>query len=104
MKKVEEISTLRGQMMKDNIQAILEAKSVLTPEQQKKVREYMESWFSRGGWSAHWREHHRRDPMWDPTALETCRHGPRNHPQTDRQSVSVLTSPPTEWCLKEKLR
>jgi Spy/CpxP family protein refolding chaperone len=52
MKKAEAITRLRGQMMKNGIQAILDAKDVLTPEQQKKVRDLMESRFMRGAWGA----------------------------------------------------
>jgi Spy/CpxP family protein refolding chaperone len=43
LKKVQDISSLRGEMMKAHIEALLEAKSVLTPEQQKKLREFFES-------------------------------------------------------------
>ncbi len=41
-KKVQEISDLRGQMMKQHIEALLQAKSVLTPEQQKKIETFLE--------------------------------------------------------------
>jgi len=41
MKKVEEISKLRGEMMKEHAEALLAAKSVLTPEQQKKIRSFI---------------------------------------------------------------
>jgi Spy/CpxP family protein refolding chaperone len=37
LKKVQEISDLRGGMMKHNAEAILAAKAVLSPEQQRKV-------------------------------------------------------------------
>jgi len=37
LKKVQEISDLRGEMMKHNVEAILAAKAVLSPEQQRKV-------------------------------------------------------------------
>jgi uncharacterized membrane protein len=37
LKKVQEISELRGEMMKRNVEAILAAKAVLSPEQQRKV-------------------------------------------------------------------
>ena len=77
MQKVEEITSLRGEMMKNGIQAILEAKSVLTPEQQKKVREFMENRFSRSGWGARWREY-RRGAMMRPQ-------GPRNMPPSPEQ-------------------
>lgn len=46
MKKVQEISNLRGEMMKQHIDGLLAAKAVLTPEQQKKFRTLMER---RGG-------------------------------------------------------
>jgi Spy/CpxP family protein refolding chaperone len=43
MTKVQELSSLRGQVMKAHIEALLAAKSVLTPEQQKKVRSFIEN-------------------------------------------------------------
>ena len=43
MKKVQEISGLHGEMMQHHVAALLDAKAVLTPEQQKKVRTFMES-------------------------------------------------------------
>lgn len=43
MKKVQEISSLRGEMMQAHVSALLDAKAVLTPEQQKKVRAFVES-------------------------------------------------------------
>ncbi|MBZ5565982.1 MAG: Spy/CpxP family protein refolding chaperone [Acidobacteriia bacterium] len=43
MKKVQEISDLRGQEMKQHIQALLEAQKVLTPEQRKKIRQFIEN-------------------------------------------------------------
>jgi Spy/CpxP family protein refolding chaperone len=39
LKKVQEISTLSAQSMKQRVEALLDAKAVLTPEQQKKIRE-----------------------------------------------------------------
>lgn len=42
MKKVQEVSDLRGQMMKQHVEALLAAKTVLTPEQQKKIRAFIE--------------------------------------------------------------
>lgn len=49
MKKVDELSNLRGQMMKERIEALLAAKNVLTPEQQKKIRTFMERRAGFGG-------------------------------------------------------
>lgn len=42
MKKIDEISALRTEMMKRNMEALLSAKTVLTPEQQKKIRSFIE--------------------------------------------------------------
>jgi len=42
MKKIQEISNLRAELMKQHVAALLDAKSVLTPEQQKKIRTFME--------------------------------------------------------------
>jgi len=41
MKKVQEISDLRGQMMKQRIESLLASKAILTPEQQQKIRAFM---------------------------------------------------------------
>ncbi len=43
MKKLDEIAALRSEMMKQRVNALLDAKNVLTPEQQKKVRTFLES-------------------------------------------------------------
>lgn len=60
LKKVQQISELRGQMMKNNVQALLEAKTVLTPEQQEKIRQFIGARFSGRAWGHHGRwEHHR---------------------------------------------
>jgi len=48
LKKVQEISNLRGEMMKHNVEAILAAKAVLSPEQQKKVMLFIENWEAGG--------------------------------------------------------
>jgi Spy/CpxP family protein refolding chaperone len=42
MKKIDEISALRTEMAKQDVSALLQAKSVLTPEQQKKIRDFIE--------------------------------------------------------------
>ena len=43
MKKVQEISDLRAQMMRQHMESLLAAKTILTPEQQKKMRSFMAS-------------------------------------------------------------
>lgn len=53
MKKVQEISELRGQKMKQHMETLLTAKSVLTTEQQKKLRSFREN----RGFGAPGREH-----------------------------------------------
>jgi len=50
MKKVQEISDLRGQMMKQRVDSLLTAKTVLTPEQQKKMRAFMRERAFAGRW------------------------------------------------------
>lgn len=42
MKTVQDISDSRGRMMKQQVGALLAAKEVLTPEQQKKIRNFIE--------------------------------------------------------------
>lgn len=66
MKKVQQISELRGQMMKNNVQALLEAKRVLTPEQQEKVRQFIEQRFRERGWRNSRTEHYRGRMMTRP--------------------------------------
>jgi uncharacterized membrane protein len=48
LKKVQEISDLRGQMMKHNVEAILAAKTVLSPEQQRKLLFIIENRYEGG--------------------------------------------------------
>lgn len=43
LKKVQEISDLRGQLMKSYVEAILSAKAVLSPEQQRKIVSFIEN-------------------------------------------------------------
>ena len=40
MKKVQEVSALSGQLMQQHVHALLTTKTILTPEQQKKIREF----------------------------------------------------------------
>jgi len=49
MSKVGELSDLRGQMMKQHVEALLAAKALLTPEQQKKMRSFIENRAAFGG-------------------------------------------------------
>ncbi len=49
MKKVQEISEVRGQMMRQHVESLLAAKSVLTPEQQQKFRSLRAGRARRGG-------------------------------------------------------
>ncbi len=43
LKKVDELSALRGQIAKQHMEAMLSARSLLTPEQQKKLRSFREN-------------------------------------------------------------
>jgi Spy/CpxP family protein refolding chaperone len=44
LKKVDEVSALTGTLMKQHVEALLSAKTVLTPEQQQKIRELSANW------------------------------------------------------------
>jgi Spy/CpxP family protein refolding chaperone len=66
MKKVQEMSELRGQMMKNNVQALLDAKSVLSPEQQERVRQFIGEHFREQGLGRSRMEHHRGRMMTRP--------------------------------------
>ncbi len=48
IKKIEEVSALRGDLMKQRIEGLLKAKTILTPEQQKKIRTFIEERGARG--------------------------------------------------------
>jgi Spy/CpxP family protein refolding chaperone len=50
MKKVQEISDLRGQIMKQHVESMLALKTVLTPEQQQKLRALRARGGRAGGW------------------------------------------------------
>jgi Spy/CpxP family protein refolding chaperone len=51
LRKVQEISELRGQMMRERVESLLAAKSVLTPEQQQRIRAFRsERRGRRGAW------------------------------------------------------
>lgn len=65
LKKAQEISDLRGQMMKQHLGALLAAKDVLTPEQQKKIRSFIGGHLAQGaGWGG--RPEGRGGPMGRP--------------------------------------
>jgi Spy/CpxP family protein refolding chaperone len=49
MKKVQEISDLRAQQMRSHVESMLAAKTILTPEQQKKIHAMMADRMSRRG-------------------------------------------------------
>ena len=57
MKKVQEISELRGQRMKQHMETLLAARNVLTPEQQKKLRSFRENRGFGGPGREHMMEH-----------------------------------------------
>ena len=66
MKKVQEISELRGQMMKYNVQALLKAKALLSPEQQERVRQFIGERFHNRGWGQGRMQHNRGGTMTRP--------------------------------------
>lgn len=49
MKKVQEISDLRAQTMRSHVESMLAAKTILTPDQQKKIHAMMADRMSRRG-------------------------------------------------------
>jgi len=63
LKKVQEISDLHGEMMKHNVEAILAAKTVLSPEQQKKIFFLIESREASGPGGEAWRSMRARPPQ-----------------------------------------
>ncbi len=62
MKKVQEISDLRAQMMRQHVESMLAAKTILTPEQQKKIHAMMAERMSRRGEGFRHRRGFRRGP------------------------------------------
>ncbi len=62
MKKTQEISTLLGELIKQHVDALLTAKTVLTPEQQKKVRTLIESRMGGEMFGGMMREHRMERP------------------------------------------
>lgn len=67
MQKLDEINALRGKIAKQRVEALLSARGVLTPEQVKKVRTFMESGgFGHGperGTKMQWRGNPNRRPQ-----------------------------------------
>ncbi|HXW14046.1 MAG TPA: Spy/CpxP family protein refolding chaperone [Terriglobia bacterium] len=49
MQKLDEVNALRGKMEKQHVETLLSARSVLTPEQLKKVKAFMENRGAAGG-------------------------------------------------------
>ena len=49
MQKLDEVNALRGKMEKQHVETMLSARSVLTPEQLKKVKAFMENRGAGGG-------------------------------------------------------
>jgi Spy/CpxP family protein refolding chaperone len=43
MRKLDEVNALQGKMQKQGVETLLSARSVLTPEQQKKVKTFLEN-------------------------------------------------------------
>jgi Spy/CpxP family protein refolding chaperone len=63
LRKVQELSDLRGQMMKQHVEALLAAKTVLTPEQQRKVQSFMRSRAGGAPWRGRFGMHPDRGGM-----------------------------------------
>lgn len=82
MNKVEEISELRGRMMKSSVQALLDAKAVLSPEQQTQIRQFIRERF--------------RDRRWGNQRMERRRGRMQTRPGTPPAppSATVPSAPP----------
>lgn len=73
LKKVQEISDLRAQAMRQNVETLLAAREVLTPEQRQKLRAFIEQRRAERGWRGERRPFGPRAPgRW---------FGPRGNPQ-----------------------
>jgi Spy/CpxP family protein refolding chaperone len=66
MKKVQEISDLRGQIMKQHMESLLATKTVLTPEQQRKMRAMLEHRGGPGAGRERFRSHSPQAPAGPP--------------------------------------
>lgn len=68
LRKVDEISALTGTLMKQGVEALLNAKAVLTPEQQQKLLDLSANWGMMQGrrWQRPGTQGAPRRPMWAP--------------------------------------
>jgi len=64
MQKLDEVNALRGKMEKQQVETLLSARSVLTPDQLKKVKAFMEN---RGGGMERGRMMERHEGMGRPS-------------------------------------
>lgn len=78
MKKVQQISELHAQIMKHHVEALLAAKSILTPEQQKKIRGFIEG-RGAGPWMERFRGMRRGGEPRPPRPPEPPRTPPMPH-------------------------
>jgi Spy/CpxP family protein refolding chaperone len=58
MQKLDEVNTLQGKMQKQRVETMFSARSVLTPEQQKKIKTFMENRGAGGPGREHMMERH----------------------------------------------
>jgi Spy/CpxP family protein refolding chaperone len=83
MQKLDEVNALRGKMEKQHVETLLSARSVLTPEQLKKVKAFMEN-RGAGGGSERGRMMERHEGMGRPSGHGGpggTPGGPTPHPQ-----------------------
>jgi len=85
MQKLDEVNALRGKMEKQQVETLLSARSVLTPEQLKKVKAFMENRGEGGGMErGRMMEHHggMGRPSGHPGGPGSAPGGPAPKPQT----------------------
>ncbi len=79
MQKLDEVNALRGKMQKQQVETLLTARSVLTPEQVKKIKTFIES---RGGGPGRGPMMERHGGMGRPAGHPGGPGGSAPHPQT----------------------
>ncbi|MGO8790087.1 MAG: Spy/CpxP family protein refolding chaperone [Terriglobia bacterium] len=78
MQKLDEVNSLRGKMQKQQVETLLTARSVLTPEQVKKIKTFMEN---RGGGPGRGPMMERHGGMGRPPGRPGAPGGSAPHPQ-----------------------
>ena len=81
LQKLDEVNVLRGKMEKQQVETLFSARSVLTPEQQKKVKAFMENRGAGGGPERGNTMERHGGPGRPPGGPGSASGGPAPHPQ-----------------------